>query len=93
MMMALAWADRNFRPSPRMEFELWREASTICMGGTDPADASRSEWRWRFKRRGCFPEIYVSRPGPYFIDTVRDPDKRRVMRLTQSEFQREAEGQ
>jgi hypothetical protein len=32
----------------------------------------------------------VSAPGPYFLDTVRSEDKRRVMRLTQQEFQHEA---
>jgi ribosomal protein S18 acetylase RimI-like enzyme len=90
MMMALAFADRNFRPSPALEFELWREASTICMGGAGPGGCEPFGMAVTLRRRGCFPEIYVSRPGPYFIDTVRDPDKRRVMRLTQSEFQRAA---
>ena len=90
MMMALAWADRNFRPSPALEFELWREASTICMAGADPGGCEPFGMAVALRRRGFFPEIYVSRPGPYFIDAVRDVDKRRVMRLTQSEFQREA---
>jgi hypothetical protein len=91
IMMALAWADRNFRPSPALEFELWREASTICMGGAGPGGCEPFGLAVTLQRRGCFPEIYVSRPGPYFIDSVRDPDKQRVMRLTQSEFQREVE--
>jgi len=91
IMMALAWADRNFRPSPALEFELWREASTICMAGAGPGGCEPFGLAVTLRRRGCFPEIYVSRPGPYFVDTVRDPDKQRVMRLTQSEFQREAD--
>ena len=90
MMMALAWADRNFRPSPALEFELWREASTICMDGAGPGGCEPFGIAVTLRRRGFLPEVYVSRPGPYFIDTVRDPDKRRVMRLTQSEFQRAA---
>src|SRR5215475_3063262 len=32
MMMALAWADRKFKPAPAFEFQLWREATTICTG-------------------------------------------------------------
>ncbi len=40
MMMALAWADPRLRPSPALEFRLWREATTICMtsgpGGCEP---------------------------------------------------------
>ena len=36
------------------------------------------------KRHGLAPEIYVSRPGPYFLDTVTSADKRRVMQLTQA---------
>ena len=69
IMMALAWADRNFRPSPALEFELWREASTICMGGAGPGGCEPFGLAVTLQRRGCFPEIYVSRPGPYFIDT------------------------
>ena len=42
------------------------------------------------KRRGFLPEVYVSRPGPYFLETVKGADKRRVMQVTQTEFHREA---
>ena len=91
IMMALAWADPAFQPSPALEFQLWREASTICMGGAGPGGCEPFGLAVTLKRRGLDPEIYVSRRGPYFVDTVRDPDKRRVMRLTQSEFHREAE--
>jgi hypothetical protein len=33
----------------------------------------------------------VSKPGPYFLGDVRSQDKRRVMRVAQGEFRREAE--
>ena len=39
---------------------------------------------------GLEPEVYVSHPGPYFLDTAQSAAKRRVMRLTQLAFQREA---
>jgi ribosomal protein S18 acetylase RimI-like enzyme len=87
--MALAWADPGLRPSPALEFRLWREATTIFMssghGGCEPYGLAVT-----LRRHGLFPEIHVSAPPPYFLDTVRSEDKRRVMRLTQQEFQREA---
>jgi hypothetical protein len=90
MMMALAWADPSFRPSPAHELKLWREATTICMtsgpAGCDPYGVAVT-----LKRHGLEPEIHVSQGGPYFLDTVRSADKRRVMRLAQEEFRREAE--
>lgn len=89
MMMALAWADLIRRPDPALEFKLWREATTIVMasgpGGCEPYGVAIT-----LKRHGLLPEIYVSRPGPYFLDTVRSEDARRVMRQVQAEFHREA---
>jgi ribosomal protein S18 acetylase RimI-like enzyme len=90
LVMALAWADPSLRPTPALEFRLWREATTIFMssglGGCDPYGVAVT-----LKRHGLEPEIHASRPGPYFLDGVRSPDKQRVMRLAQEEFRREAE--
>src|SRR5262249_12819655 len=87
--MALAWADPSLQPSPALEFRLWRESTTIFLssghGGCEPYGLAVT-----LRRHGLFPEIHVSAPPPYFLDTVRSEDKRRVMRLTQQEFQREA---
>ncbi len=89
IMMALAWADRNFKPEPAFEFQLWREATTIFMtsgpGGCEPYGMAVA-----LKRHGLEPELYVSHPGPYFLETAQSADKRRVMRVTQLAFQREA---
>jgi ribosomal protein S18 acetylase RimI-like enzyme len=89
VMMALGWADPTLRPNPALELKLWREATTIFMssgpGGCEPYGLAVT-----LRRHGLYPELYVSRPGPYFLDTVGSEDKRRVMRLTQQEFQREA---
>src|SRR6266481_2016083 len=89
IMMALAWADRNFKPEPACEFQLWREATTIFMtsgpGGCEPYGMAVA-----LKRHGLEPELYVSHPGPYFLETAQSADKRRVMRVTQLAFQREA---
>lgn len=89
MMMALAWADPSWRPDPALELRLWREATTVVMaagpGGCDPYGVAVA-----LKRHGLLPEVYVSRPGPYFLNTTRSEDQRRVMRLAQAEFHREA---
>jgi ribosomal protein S18 acetylase RimI-like enzyme len=90
IMMALGWADRNFKPALAFEFQLWREATTIFMtsgpGGCEPYGMAVA-----LKRHGLEPEIYVSHPGPYFLDTAQSADKRRVMQVTQLAFQREAQ--
>jgi ribosomal protein S18 acetylase RimI-like enzyme len=89
IMMALAWADRKFKPAPAFEFQLWREATTIY-SGSGPGGCEPYGMAVTLKRHGLRPEIYVSRPGAYFLETVKSADKRRVMALTQVEFQREA---
>jgi ribosomal protein S18 acetylase RimI-like enzyme len=90
MMMALAWADRAFRPTAALEFRLWREATTIFMtsgpGGCDPYGIAVT-----LRRHGLAPAIHASHAGPYFLATVRSDDRRRVMRLAQEEHRREAE--
>ena len=92
MLMALAWADPAFAPSPACEFQLWREATTIFMGvgpgGCDPYGIALA-----LHRRGLRSEVHVSSGGPYFLESAQSADKRRVMRVTQLEFQREAKAQ
>jgi ribosomal protein S18 acetylase RimI-like enzyme len=89
IMMALAWSDRSFAPAPAFEFQLWRDATTIFLasglGGCEVYGLAVT-----LKRRGLEPEIYASRTGPYFLETVNSADKRRVMEVTQAEFRREA---
>lgn len=89
MMMALAWADRSLRPDRALEFKLWRDSTTVYMtfgpGGCDPYGIAVA-----LKRRGLEPEVRVSRPGPYFLDSVRSPQKRDVMALAQQVLLEEA---
>ena len=89
VIMALSWANPALEAGPALEFALWREVTTIFLssgpGGCDPYGLAVT-----MRRRGLDPEIHVSRPGPYFLETVRSPEKRAVMRLTQQQFQREA---
>ena len=89
IMMALAWADRHFKPEPPFEFALWREATTM-FSGPGPGGCEPYGMAVTLRRHGLSPEIYVSKPGPYFLDNVKSADKRRAMTITQAEFKREA---
>jgi ribosomal protein S18 acetylase RimI-like enzyme len=90
LLMALAWADPAFRPSRVAEVQLWRESTTIFMtsgvGGCEPYGLAVT-----LARRGLRPSLHLSHRGPFFLDTVRNDEKREVMRLTQEEFRHEAE--
>jgi ribosomal protein S18 acetylase RimI-like enzyme len=89
VMMALGWSDPSLRPNAALELKLWREATTIFMssgaGGCEPHGLAVT-----LRRHGLHPEVHVSHAGPYFLDTTESEDKRRVMRVAQQEFQREA---
>jgi len=73
VMMALASANRKLRPSPALEFKLWREATTIFLsaghGGCEPFGLAVT-----LRRHGLVPEIFASAPGPYFLETVQSED-------------------
>jgi ribosomal protein S18 acetylase RimI-like enzyme len=90
VMMALAWAGRRVQAEAAFEFRLWREATTFFTasgpGGCDPIGLAVA-----LKRHDLQPEVWVSHPGPYFLDGVRSEQKRRVMRVGQAEFRREAD--
>jgi hypothetical protein len=89
ILMALAWADRSFKPEPEFEFQLWREATTIFVGAS-PGGCEPYGIAVTLKRHGLSPEIYVSQPGPYFLETAMSSDRRRVMELTQAGYRRDA---
>jgi len=90
LLMALGWADPDFHPSRVAEVQLWREATTIFMtsglGGCEPYGLAVT-----LAKRGLHVSLHLSQEGPFFLDTVRNDEKREVMRLTQEEFRREAE--
>jgi ribosomal protein S18 acetylase RimI-like enzyme len=89
IMMALAWADCSFKRAAATEIALWREATTIFSGG-GPGGCDPYGMAVTLRRHGLIPEIYVSRPGPYFVDPVKSADRRRVIEIAQAEFRREA---
>lgn len=72
------------------EFRIWREATTIYMqagtGGCGPYGLAVAA-----AARGLHPALLVSQSGALFLDTVRSPEKRRVMELAQQDLREQAE--
>jgi ribosomal protein S18 acetylase RimI-like enzyme len=85
LMMAMKALNRRLRLDRRLELNLWRESTTIFMtsghGGCAPHGLALAAWR-----RGFAVELFVNDERPPFLDTVRTPDKKEVMRLVHQEF-------
>ncbi|MCX5495024.1 GNAT family N-acetyltransferase/peptidase C39 family protein [Kaistia dalseonensis] len=88
VMMALAHFRPDYTLAPVEEIKLWRQATTVFMmsgvGGCDPHGLAVSA-----ARNGLAAAVHVSRDGSLFLDSVRDPEKRRVMTLAQEDFRRQ----
>jgi hypothetical protein len=85
LMMAMKALNRRLRLDRRLELSLWRESTTIFMtsghGGCSPHGLALAAWR-----RGFAVELFVNGERPPFLDTVRTPDKKEVLRLVHQEF-------
>src|SRR5690606_14408034 len=85
LMMAMKALDRRLRLDRRLELSLWRESTTIFMtsghGGCGPHGLALAAWR-----RGFAVELFVNDERPPFLDTVRTPDKKEVIRLVHQDF-------
>jgi ribosomal protein S18 acetylase RimI-like enzyme len=85
LMMAMKALNRRLRLDRRLELSLWRESTTIFMtsghGGCSPHGMALAAWR-----RGFAVELFVNDDAPPFLDTVRTPDKKEVIRLVHQEF-------
>lgn len=70
------------------ELRLWRESTTVFMtsgvGGCSPEGLALA-----VHRRGFHVELFLSDTGILFIDSVRSPKKRDVIRLVQEDFRRQ----
>jgi ribosomal protein S18 acetylase RimI-like enzyme len=75
---------------PVWEIRFWREATTVFMmsgmGGCEPFGLAVAAYD-----HGLDPEIHISAPSPLFLETVRDPEKRKVMALAQADFRTRVE--
>tara|TARA_R110002020_G_scaffold135469_5_gene302483 strand:+ start:5721 stop:6866 length:1146 start_codon:yes stop_codon:yes gene_type:complete len=85
LLMALArFRSPNFL-DPVWEIRLWREATTVFMlagpGGCEPFGLAMVA-----REHGLNPEVWCSTEDMLFLETVRDPEKRRVMELAQTDF-------
>jgi ribosomal protein S18 acetylase RimI-like enzyme len=89
LMMAMAALDDRYAPSPAEEIRIWREATTIFMtsghGGCHPIGLALSA-----VRRGFDAEVWINQRGPLFLESVRDANKKRVLRLVHETFVEEA---
>jgi len=85
-MAALGWKERLSR---EVEFQLWREATSIYLisapGGCDPVGMAVTA-----ARRGYTAEVYASHPGPYFVEARKGAERRDVMEEAQRIFARQA---
>jgi len=89
----LLMAIKYFRPemeiNPILEIRLWRGATTVFMlsgpGGCEPYGLAVQAHLY-----GLSPVIFVSDDAFLFLNSVRDPEKRKVMELAQTDFRAEA---
>ena len=85
LLMALARFRSPDFLDPVWEIRLWREATTVFMlsgpGGCEPFGLAMVACE-----HGLDPEVWCSTQDLLFLETVRDPEKRRVMELAQSDF-------
>ena len=88
-MMAMAGLDPSYTPNASDELALWREATTIFMtsghGGCHPIGLALA-----LQKRGFNCEVYLNQSGTLFIDSVRNPKKKRVMEQVDTDFRQEA---
>jgi ribosomal protein S18 acetylase RimI-like enzyme len=86
---SLLMAMKTFNPKVEMslskELQIWREATTIFMtsghGGCGPHGLALSAWR-----RGYKAEMYLSHNNVLFVDSVRNPEKKKIIELVHEDF-------
>lgn len=92
LMMAMASLDDNVVPEQALELDIWREATTIFMtsghGGCHPIGLALAG-----KKRGFNCEVYLNQQTPLFVEGVRNPDKKAVLRLVDQQFRQQAQEQ
>lgn len=85
LMMAMKSLQPDLVLDRSLEMRLWREATTIFMtsghGGCGPLGLALSAWN-----RGFHVELHISDDPEMFVDSVRDEEKKGVIRLVQGDF-------
>ena len=90
LIMAMKALEPSMDVDRKLELRIWREATTIFMtsghGGCGPYGMALSAYR-----RGFDVEIYVNDTAALFVDSVRNPEKKEVIRLVHEDFRDEIE--
>ncbi|MDN3719683.1 peptidase C39 family protein [Roseibium salinum] len=88
--MALKHFDPAISAAALDELTLWREATTVYLasghGGCGPFGLANA-----LARRGLAAEVRLFPDEPLFLQSVRDPEKRKVLTLVQEGYRAEAE--
>ncbi len=85
LLMAMAAIETGRPMSQAEEIQLWREATTVFMtaghGGCSPQGLALAAWR-----RGFGVRLVTTQAGSLFLDGVRNPEKKNIMRLVEEGF-------
>jgi ribosomal-protein-alanine acetyltransferase len=85
LMMAMKAINQDLKLDRKLELRIWRQSTTIYMtsghGGCGPYGMALSAYHMGFDV-----EVYVNAEGVLFIDSVRNEEKKEVMRLVQEDF-------
>lgn len=88
LMMAMGRVSGDKEADRALEMRLWRESTTVFMtsghGGCGPHGLALAAWR-----RGYAVDLYVNDDNPLFVDSVRNAEKKEVIRLVHEDFLRE----
>lgn len=92
LMMAMYCLNPNLPMNQQNELAIWREATTIFMtsghGGCHPLGLALAA-----KKRGFDCCVYLNQQEPLFLDGVRSPKKKEIMRVVHEQFLEEAREQ
>jgi ribosomal protein S18 acetylase RimI-like enzyme/predicted peroxiredoxin len=85
LLMAMNTIDPEIKLDRTQELRLWRESTTIFMtsghGGCGPYGLALAAYH-----RGFDVELFIKEKGTMFLDSVRNEEKKEVMRLVQEDF-------
>lgn len=88
VLMAMKALEPDTVLNRKLELRIWRESTTVFMtsglGGCGPYGLALSAYR-----RGFDVEVYVNDPGALFVDSVRNPEKKEVIKIVQEDFMEE----
>lgn len=87
LIMAMKALDKKIKVDRELEFDIWREATTIFMtsghGGCGPHGLALAA-----HRRGFEVELFINSSAPLFVDGVRSEYKKEIIKLVQKNFEK-----